>query len=174
MKAIPKVKLNPHMDPVGDGYSRLAFESIEPVPSGSFVALAFVVEGYEDLGDGRLAAKLLQVDRDGNETGLGMDYVYLRPDEGVGLQTPVELWDHIPAPVSAGSVLPDAYTYWRERRRSYAKRVVIVTKYEFPFIYVRTVVNERGEAVPREKARQTKIHYSRWGQQFEATERPEV
>lgn len=68
-------------------------DAVEPLPTGSYVAVIFKIVGYDRDVDGSLMARLEAVDHEGEETGWCEDHVGLYPGTGVVVDDPREFFD---------------------------------------------------------------------------------
>jgi hypothetical protein len=94
------------------GASNIRRDPIEPVPVGTYVAMAFRVIGYDPDCDGSLMARLAHVDEHGKDTGWDPHHLGLYPSTDVVLDSPAELFEtadraagivHMPAVESIGA-----------------------------------------------------------------------
>jgi hypothetical protein len=63
-----------------------------------------------------------------------------------------------------GKPLPEIGTVWRERRREYAKRTVVVQAADQHFVYIETLTTDRG--TPPQRSVRTRVRANLWHKTF--------
>lgn len=91
LREITAAEENFRLEELAPRMSFVRRDFVEPVPVGSYVAIVFKVTGYGRDCDGSALARLVHVDKDGEESGWTENNIGLYPDSEVVLDSPGEL-----------------------------------------------------------------------------------